>query len=324
MKKQLFYDEYKMARRTRKFISITKLHGWIIAFVTSVMQLRPVQGLWRCIFGRPIALINVMNSKMYVDLSDPGVSRQLITRGRREVEHLNDIRRHLRPGMTGIDIGANIGYFALIEAALIGPTGRLYCMEPVPENIELLHRNVKINGLTDVIHIFQNAVAAKKEILRIALTTASNSHHVLAKNNELSGLQRYMKVAGVSIDDFMDSQGLRTDDINFLRCDIEGYEVIAFKGMTKILESKSPLHLFIELHPDAYPCWGADISDVVELLVKSGFRFRRVIKEFVSPDGKEPKVEILTSPSPEEYLLRQSRWPVGGIQVYLERVGAIS
>ena len=104
----------RIVRQLRKFIAAMKLHGLITAIAASVMKFTPAQRIWHRLFGRPIRLIDVMRLKMHVDLSDPGISWQLITRGRREVDHVNDIRNNLRPGMRGIDLGAHIGYFALI------------------------------------------------------------------------------------------------------------------------------------------------------------------------------------------------------------------
>ncbi len=320
MKKKLVKDNKKVVRRIRKLIDAVKIHGVIIGVCASLMQVKLIRNLWCRMFGQPVIEINVMGFNMYVDLSDPGLSWQLISRGCREVEHGNDIREHLRPGMTGIDLGANIGYFALMEATIIGPTGRLYCVEPVSKNVELLRKNIKRNSFTDIVNISQNIVGSEKKRLRITLSDASNSHRVMPGHNESFSKNKYEEVEAVSVDEFMELNNLRPEDIDFLRCDIEGYEVVAFSGMKKILESKTPFHLFIELHPDVYPEFGTSVEDVVKQLFKAGFKFRKIIKEFPATDGRTPKVEILKTPSVEEYLRQQEKWSLGGVQVHLERV----
>ena len=56
------------------------------------------------------------------------------------------IRRHLRPGMTFIDVGANMGDFTLQAARLVGSTGRVISIEPEPENHSVLQRSIELNG----------------------------------------------------------------------------------------------------------------------------------------------------------------------------------
>lgn len=319
MRKGLIKNNYSMVRRFRKIRNAIKLNGWLIGTASSLMQSKFFRNLYRQVFGKPTTTINVMGFKFTVDMSDPGLSWQLITRGHREVEHVNDIKRHLCSGMTGIDLGANIGYFALIEASLIEPSGRLYCIEPVSENVRLLRKNISDNGFSNCALIFRNLVGSEKGKLKIILTEESNSHHVFYGHGDVSKNKNYEEVEVTSIDDFMDINGLRPEDINFLRCDLEGYEVVAFKGMVKILEAKTPFHLFLELHPDVYCRWGTDIETVATLLVSYGFKFKRVVKEFPTMDGRDPVSEILVQPSLEEYLDKQKNWPVGGVQVHLER-----
>ena len=47
--------------------------------------------------------------------------------------HLTGYRGHLKPGMTFIDVGANIGYFTVLASRLVGPEGRVIGFEPNSE-----------------------------------------------------------------------------------------------------------------------------------------------------------------------------------------------
>src|SRR5690606_8002217 len=75
--------------------------------------------------------------RMLLDLEDKGISRTLLLFGERELEHKIMLERVLRSGMTVLDIGANIGYYALMARGIIGPSGTLIAVEPSPSNIEL-------------------------------------------------------------------------------------------------------------------------------------------------------------------------------------------
>ena len=54
----------------------------------------------------------------------------------------------LKPGDVVLDVGANVGFIAVIAAKLVGPAGRVVAFEPVPENARLVRRNARLNGLS--------------------------------------------------------------------------------------------------------------------------------------------------------------------------------
>lgn len=56
----------------------------------------------------------------------------------------------LRPGMTFYDVGANVGFHAMIAARLVGPSGRVVCFEPFPENLSQVKYNAQLNGFSHV------------------------------------------------------------------------------------------------------------------------------------------------------------------------------
>lgn len=72
--------------------------------------------------------------KMILDLYDKGISRTLILFGERELEHKFMLEQVIKPGMRILDIGANIGYYAIMESLLIGKSGNLIAVEPSKSN----------------------------------------------------------------------------------------------------------------------------------------------------------------------------------------------
>ena len=62
-------------------------------------------------------------------------------------------KKMVQDGMVVVDIGANIGYYTLIAAKLVGNKGIVYAFEPEPSNYELLCQNIAINGYTNVVPI---------------------------------------------------------------------------------------------------------------------------------------------------------------------------
>ena len=81
----------------------------------------------RAIFTSPYFIQNVQGSKMILDSRDNGLCRELfIHNGLREPECTRIFQNELHDGMVVVDIGANIGYYLLMEARRVGPTGMVY------------------------------------------------------------------------------------------------------------------------------------------------------------------------------------------------------
>ena len=67
------------------------------------------------------------------------------------IPEIEAAQKRLKPGMTAVDIGANIGCFALAMAQAVGPSGRVYAFEPMPKNLETLRQNCALNKASHVV-----------------------------------------------------------------------------------------------------------------------------------------------------------------------------
>ena len=106
--------------------------------------------------------------RIHVDPTDFAVGHTIARTAIYEPEVSSVVRRVLRPGQTFVDIGANIGWFSLLAASLVGPAGKVVAVEPNPWNVALLGQSVKENGF-DNIEIL--AVALAEEAGAVALET---------------------------------------------------------------------------------------------------------------------------------------------------------
>ena len=103
--------------------------------ILSYFKLRSKDGLF---------LKEIHGNKMYLDPSDIGLSKELLLSGTREELQTKIIKEMVKKGMVVLEIGANLGYYALIEASIIGKEGKIYAIEPVPRNFEILNKNIDI------------------------------------------------------------------------------------------------------------------------------------------------------------------------------------
>jgi len=79
------------------------------------------------------------NYLMYVDLKDKGISKELYVHKTREHFSTEFLQKFVKEEDIVIDIGANIGYYALMEAQLANK-GKVYAIEPIPTNVDLLKK----------------------------------------------------------------------------------------------------------------------------------------------------------------------------------------
>lgn len=181
-------------------------------------------------------------ARLLVDIIDPGISRELALYEIHEPATTRAMESLLREGMTVVDVGANIGYYATLEGRKVGRDGRVIAIEPVPRNVELLRENLDRNNFENV-HVVGGAVGNRDGSGTIFLSECSNWHSSLPT---VQTGDRAVQVRMYKLDSL--TRELELNHIDLVRMDIEGAETIAVKGMLGILQTHRP-GLVIEMHP---------------------------------------------------------------------------
>jgi len=190
----------------------------------------------------------VRDFDMILDTKVPGISKTLAIYRNREEDMSELICRALKPGMTALDCGSNIGYYSLLEANLVKETGSVICIEPDPRNYELLNINLDKSPLSKIFTSHHMAISDTEGEVHLNITKFSNLNKVSRSNENLSG--SHYTIPSNSIDELIVKHNWNLD---FLRMDIEGHEVEVFKGMRKSLHLlKSGFTVFLEVHPNEY------------------------------------------------------------------------
>jgi FkbM family methyltransferase len=207
-----------------------------------------------------------------VDLRDEGVGRTIYADEYWDRDESAFLKAHVKPGMTIVDVGANLGYFTVLCAQLVGPPGRVIAIEPDPYNFALLQRNVARNGLTNVTLL--NRALAKKPGTAVLFKSASNfgDHRVCATADK----RETVEVEVETLDELLARHGVAHVDV--AKIDVQGYEGQVLGGMQTTLAAGLIDHLLMEYWPHGLTRAGDDPAAIIDTLIRAGFRFH-LLKE---------------------------------------------
>lgn len=199
------------------------------------------------------------------------------------------VRGMLKPGMTMVDIGGHIGYFTLLAARAVGPTGRVFAFEPAPYNFGLLQRNVALNGYEHVV-LHQMAVADKPGKARFYLHPNSVGHSL--QSETLGSTQTAIDMQITSLDEFFRAQDWPKVDL--VKMDIEGAEPAAIQGMRELIERNPQMAIIFEYIPRVLLRAGIDPNAFLNDVRALGFTLQNVTDH----DGVKPLTsEVLGDPN---------------------------
>lgn len=164
--------------------------------------------------------------------------------GKWEMEVQDVMKARLRPGMIVYDIGAHIGFFSLMAAQLVQPTGRVFAFEPSAANRELNEKNLSLNP--DLSHLIELLpFALSDEVGFATLMSADEVSTTATLVREPASLREdARKVPTITLDEFLQRGN---PPPQFIKMDIEGGETFAFSGMVETLRSHRPA-LVVEIH----------------------------------------------------------------------------
>lgn len=182
---------------------------------------------------------------MNVFPNDPGISKELSIFKIHEPINTKLISNLIKKNMTCIDIGGNIGYYAMLESKLVGEKGLVIVFEPVKKNYELFEKNIKLNNIQNIISY--NVACGNEEITtRFFENVKSNGGKVLLDSEPIPLTSGTIKNVKVVIGDKIISQ-LELSHIDFIRMDAEGYELKIIQGLEKTIRKFRPI-ISLELH----------------------------------------------------------------------------
>src|SRR4030065_750731 len=223
-----------------------------------------------------IVLIDVQGSKMYVNARDVGVAPFLLEWGFYEKYETELFKRLVKKGMVVVDIGANIGYYTLLAAHLVGDEGKVFAFEPDPYNYNLLCKNIEVNGYRNVIPV-RKAVFSKSGETKLFLDKSNLGGHSLSEANVDKGASITVEVT--SLDDYFKNKDC---EIDVIKMDVQGSEMDVLEGMTNTINRNDDLKIITEFWPMGLRNSGSSPTGFLNKLVEYGFALYQ-IGQYVEP-----------------------------------------
>ena len=257
---------------------------WLIH--NPAFQKNPLRVAWRVLIWEGAKLFRwempfVFDETFAVRLQPgEGVSRLTFYFGNSEPDLFAFYDSFLKKGMVALDVGANIGLHTLFMAKRVAPVGQVLAFEPSPKNFSRLKEHVEKNHLENV-RIFPLAVGDRRGtgFFHENLNDSSRSH--------FSDGGPGLAIEIVRLDDICRSEGVR--QIDFLKMDVEGFEMRALEGAEPLFSAGSCDVLQIELDPNNLARQASQQNKVASWLVDRGYRF--VVWDSAAQKFKPSRVE---------------------------------
>jgi FkbM family methyltransferase len=184
----------------------------------------------------------------------------VIEHGHWATELIGLMRNHLRRGMTFIDAGANIGYFSVLAAKLVGPSGRVFCVEVDPANVAILRANLWKNG------------AANARVLPVAAWTEQTELNMRTNPEGGAGSSvgfatpRDARVPAFRLDQLIDGP------VHHMKVDCESTDHMVVAGAEGLIRANPSMLTTVEFNPNHTSHTGHSPAQVLDIYRGIGLR----------------------------------------------------
>ncbi len=208
--------------------------------------------------------VEVEGSTLHVLANDDAVGRHVLN-GSYEPHVTRVFRYYLKPGMAVADIGANIGYFAILAAHGVGPEGAVYAFEPNPLNARLLDLSRRANGY-HWLQLHQIALASEPGLL--VLNTAFSNGTTSRPDDRLQDFVQAQSVAALTLDTVLH----KAPRLDLIKIDVEGAEYDALLGGAQRLARDRPVVLSEFSPPQIRGTSGVEAATYLEFFTRMNYQ----------------------------------------------------
>ena len=150
-----------------------------------------------------------------------------------------------------LDVGAHIGPYTLMASRCVGLNGKVVAIEADSGNFNILNRNIQLNKFTNVIALNYAAYSKEDKIKLYLLTKGEESSYTkfnTVMTDRANSEKKFVEVKANTLDYLLQLSGIKHEDVNWIKIDVEGAEYDVLKGAKNILSKSSNISLLIEIH----------------------------------------------------------------------------
>jgi FkbM family methyltransferase len=230
-----------------------------------------------------------------------------IRSGRWREPEIDLIACAVRPGDSVLDLGANYGVYSYYLSRAVGASGRVYAFEPVPFTSGTLRMIIKVLGLTNVKLVAKGCsdVAGIVDFdvpVQTSGAISAGQAHIADRNDDREGKEqqvrwnrsRTVRCEVVALDQYLGD----VSRLTFVKCDIEGAELLAFRGAERLITAHRPT-VVCEINPWFLDGFGLSLSDLTGFFVERGYIFTRYVK---TPSPRLERITDLSTVIEDNYV----------------------
>ena len=176
------------------------------------------------------------------------------------------LEKIVRPDMTVVDVGANLGLYTVLLSRLVGPAGRVIAFEPDPALFAVLQQNCALNSCANVT-AHPLALGARNERLALHTLPFNSGDNHLGPTGGQRPFRAAVGIEAVALDEF--ASDLRPD---LVKLDVQGWELAALRGMERTLAASPATEILLEFWPAGLRRAGAAPEALGAFLRKQGFQ----------------------------------------------------
>lgn len=236
------------------------LDGQAASLRGRVQRLEEMRGLSEAVIldGGAIMELETIAGTLWYHRDDPLIAPAVKEHGMWEPDISSLLPKVLRPGMTFVDVGANIGYFPVMAAKLVGSSGRVFAVEPEPRNLGLLRANLWRNGVRNC------------SVLPMAAYHQSG-HVTMALNEEMRaawivpGYDTTFLVPCARLDDVLVSRR-----VDVMKVDAEGADHLVVRGAENLIAANPDILIVVEFLPREQIMHGETPAQILDYYISLG------------------------------------------------------
>src|SRR5258707_2202086 len=207
------------------------------------------------------------------------------------------VRQYLKPGMTFVDVGANVGYYTLLAASLVGPRGQVLAFEPSPYAFDRLVDAITRNDMSQVCAI-QSGLSDGSGEKRLFLPNQQGNHSPSMVPNAGG---HPINVSVRQLDDWLAEHDV--DCVDLMKIDVEGFEPNVIKGAAKYIQQGRVRAILCEFNNYWLETNGSSSLQLYDLLKGFGFvssqsepDFALGVQNILFTFGNQPSLERQMEP----------------------------